>query len=134
MCLIHQKVILSSRNQESLEKLSEINIVHFSKKYKGLHLGRNNTGQQYMYSAGKKFHGKGLVGPNGHKFKCETAVMVVYSWMLSFGSRPRYVILPLWTALMRPYLKYCVQLQVPQDRKDTDMLEKFHCRAMNMIK
>lgn len=37
--------------------------------------------------------------------------------MHSFGSRPRYVILPLWTALVWPFLKYCVQLQVPSTGK-----------------
>ena len=49
-------------------------------------------------------------------------------------SRPREVILPLYSALMRPHMEYCIHSWASKHRKDLSVLERVQRKTMRMIR
>ncbi|GAB0206527.1 mitochondrial enolase superfamily member 1 [Grus japonensis] len=117
-----------------LEKWVDRNFMQFN-KCKILHLGRNNTIHQYMLGAAQlesSLAEKDLgILVDNTKFnmsqQCAFAVKKasgILGCIRSVASRSRKVILPLYSALVRPHLESCVQFWAPQYKRDMDILER----------
>ncbi|GAB0185771.1 hypothetical protein GRJ2_001042400 [Grus japonensis] len=134
------------RDLDSLERWAHASCMKFNKaKCKVLHVGQGNPMNNY------KMRGERIESSPEEKdlgvlvdeklnmsrqpvLADQKANRVLGCIKRSVTSRSREVILPLYSALMRPHLEYCVQLWGPQYKRDMELLEPVWRRATKMIR
>ncbi|KGL80879.1 hypothetical protein N309_05168, partial [Tinamus guttatus] len=133
-------------NLDRLDNWAVKSLMKFNKaKCKVLHLGRNNPRHQYrlgtdLLESSSAEKDLGVMVDDKLTMRQQCALMakkangILGCVKKSISIRSREGILPLYSALVRPHLEYCVHLWAPQYKRDVELLERVQHRATRMIR